>query len=638
MLIKDEDCHSLHHSSQWSGQPAFHIKNFLDIMETHKKKSASEERPDSGSASLPPQEKVSGFCSEHVKEELKLYCETCGELTCFHCTLKTGKHHGHDCELVEEAFEKYKKEIGPSLEPLKKQLTTVNNALVEFDRRSGEISDQQPAIEAKIHDTIRRLHEVLDMRKTELISQLHHMTQSKLKDLAAQRDQVETIQAQLNSCLDFVDDSFRTDSQGEVLMMKTTIVKQVHDLATPLKPCLLKPNIEADIKFSCPADITASCQSFGQVISSGSPDLFRCHATGKGLEVGNVRKTSTAVLQAFNYKGEPCKEPIRSLECKLVSEITGAQATGGSERKGENQYEISYQPTIKGRHQLHISIEGQHIRGSPFPVAVTSPVENITTPIHTISGVHRPWGVAINHKGELVVTERGEDKCVSVYSPNGRKIQAFHTHGSPLGVALDGEGNILVGENTHHFIKRFSPQGQLLATVGTRGNGQLQFQNPYDISFNSTNNKVYVVDNSNHRIQVLNSDLTFSAIIGKEGSDKGQFHHPSAIACDSAGNVYVADSANHCVQVFTAKGKLLGKFGKEDKGRGELNWPIGIALHQNTNMVYVSERHNNRVSVFTSGGQFVTSFGVPGKSFTPRGLVVDNTGVVYVCDFVNKLF
>ena len=141
-------------------------------------------------------------------------------------------------------------------------------------------------------------------------------------------------------------------------------------------------------------------------------------------------------------------------------------------------------------------------------------------------------------------------------------------------------------------------------SVDTRGNGQLQFWEPYDISFNSINNKVYVVDNCNHRIQVLNSNFTFWTTIGKHGSDKGQFHHPSAIACDSAGNVYVADSANHRVQVFTAKGKFLRMFGRCHCGRnrGELHWPTGIALHPNTNMVYVSELYYNRVSVFTREG------------------------------------
>ena len=104
-------------------------------------------------------------------------------------------------------------------------------------------------------------------------------------------------------------------------------------------------------------------------------------------------------------------------------------------------------------------------------------------------------------------------------------------------------------------------------------------------------------------------------MIGKYGSDKGQFRHPTGIACDSAGNVYVADSANDRVQVFTAEGKFLRMFGRRGEGRGELNWHIALALHPNNNMVYVSESFNYRISVFTIEGQFVTSFDVPGMRF-----------------------
>ena len=42
---------------------------------------------------------------------------------------------------------------------------------------------------------------------------------------------------------------------------------------------------------------------------------------------------------------------------------------------------ISYQPTVKGRHQLHIRADGQHIRASPFRVTVKLPVEKLGTPI-----------------------------------------------------------------------------------------------------------------------------------------------------------------------------------------------------------------------------------------------------------------
>ena len=76
-------------------QPAFLINQLLDITEDLKREKdgpANAERADSSSASLPQlQEEVSTFCSDHVKEELKLYCETCGELICFHCILKTSQ-------------------------------------------------------------------------------------------------------------------------------------------------------------------------------------------------------------------------------------------------------------------------------------------------------------------------------------------------------------------------------------------------------------------------------------------------------------------------------------------------------------------------------------------------------------------
>ena len=57
-----------------------------------------------------------------------------------------------------------------------------------------------------------------------------------------------------------------------------------------------------------------------------------------------------------------------SLECVIESEITGTRASCSVERRGQSQYEISYKPTIKERHQPHIKVEGQHVRGSPFSV------------------------------------------------------------------------------------------------------------------------------------------------------------------------------------------------------------------------------------------------------------------------------
>jgi tripartite motif-containing protein 2/3/tripartite motif-containing protein 71 len=458
------------------------------------------------------------------------------------------------------------------------------------------------------------------------------MTQSKLKSLAAQRDEIETTLAQLHSCLHFTRESLRPDNKEDALMMKTNTENRVKELTTPFQPHFLKPNTEANLEFVVSANIATACQNYGQIIAP------KCHVDTKVAMVG---ERCTATLHLASFRGEPCEEFVEALGCELVSDISGTRASCSVERRGQSQYEISYQPTIKGRHQLHIKVQGQHIRGRRS-VAVKSPVEKLGTPILTIDRVQGPWGLTFNQRGEVVVAEYN-GHLISIFSPSGVKLQSFglglgQTF-DPCEIAVDAEGNILVINTGDACIQRFTPDGHFSTSVGTRGSGHLQFSIPTGIAFNASNNKIYVGDSGNHRLQVLNSDLTFSSTFGTVGGGKGQFQYPRGITCDHTGQVYVADQDNHRIQVFTAEGKYLRTIGRRGQGMGELDGPVGVATDTN-HMVYVSEWNSHRVSVFTSEGRFVTTFGRegkgPGELEFPRGLAVDNSGVVYVCDGGNS--
>ena len=354
-------------------QPAFQINHFLEIMEEHKKAATdpptSAEKAERDSASLTSRDKVKVCCREHAGKKVELFCETCGEPVCVKCALKGGKHHSHDYEELDKAFERYKVEVTASLEPMEKQVTTITQALAQLDACCGEMSDQQAAIEADMHAAFRKLQHILDTRKTELIGQLHYITQRKLKELAIQRDQLETTLAQLSSCVGFMRESLKTGSQEEVLLMKSSVAKQVKELTTTFPPDMLKPSTEADVIFSALADLTIACQNYGRISYPGFADPSKCHVTGWVEKSAIVGEMSTVVLQAVSFYGQPCEEPLQSLECELVSELSGAKTRGSVERKGQSRYEISYQPTIKGRHQLHVKVEGQHIGGSPFLIS-----------------------------------------------------------------------------------------------------------------------------------------------------------------------------------------------------------------------------------------------------------------------------
>ena len=579
--------------------------------------------------------KVTLYCSLHQGKELELYCETCEELICHNCTVK--KHKDHQYDLVEDTFEKHKEEIAVSLEPIEKQLDVVSKALEQFDFRLYELDDLQMAIEDNIQQQIRHLQELLEARKAELINQLQQFIQRKKKNLVAQKDEVETVHTQLASCLTFVRESLRTESQGEVMEMKKAVMKQIKEMTNNFKSdSMLPPYEPINVEFKASPNVAQACQQFGEVCPAKVCPK-ECYATGKGLEIAKVGEKNTAVLHVIGQETE-------TTTCELVSNITGKKIDCFVKKAdASGQFEVSYQATNRGRHKLNIKVEGEHIKGSPFLITAKLPVEKLGTPIKTITGVEKPWGVTVNQRGEIIVAE-SSGNCISVFNQSGEKLRSFGSCGSKYGqfhaphsVAVIDGGNILVGDENNHRIQKFRWNGKFVYSAGKKGNKSLEFNRPVGIAINSFNKQVYIADEYNRRIQIfLNSRLAFTSSIDIHSSNNGQ---PWDVACDSTGNVYVTDTHNHQVQVFTAEGEFMRKFGKRGNGNGELYFPAGISIDSD-NVVYIAEWSNHRVSVFTSEGRFLTSFGTegsgPGQFKNPCGITVDKNGVVYVSDHNNN--
>ena len=593
---------------------------------------------------VPPKKDVILYCSLHPGKELELYCETCGELICHNCTVNKHCRPEHKYDLVGDTFQRHKAEITTSLEPVEKQLGVVSKALEQFDLRSHELDNLQVAIEDNIQRQIRQLQELLEARKAKLINQLQQLIQTKKKNLVAQKDEVETVHTQLASCLSFVRESLRTGSQGEVMKMKKTVLKQINNMTENFKPDMLPPCEPANVKFIASPELAQACQQFGRVfLQNTSPE--KCYATGKGLEVAKIGETATVVLHICDQKGKACTTPVETLTCELHVYVESEKIDCSVKKTEANgQYEISYVATSRGRHQLHIKVEGIHIKGSPFSITVKLPVQKLGTPFKIISGLKHPWGVAVNQRSEIVVTEKGGD-YVSIFSLRGEKLRLFGSYGVGKGqfqciqgVAVDSDGNILTVDGSNNCIQKFTSAGKFIKKVGTKGTKAMEFSDPMGIAVHTLNKKVYIAELCNHRIQILNPDLTFSSSFGSRGRDDGQFQRPWDVAFDSTGKVYVVDNSNNRIQVFTEDGQFLRKFGNWGSGNGELTSPISICI-DSEDVVYVGEDANHRVSVFTCEGKFLISFGTegtgPGQFACFRGIAVDMNGVVYVCDTYN---
>jgi len=83
---------------------------------------------------------------------------------------------------------------------------------------------------------------------------------------------MELVQTQLSSCLNFVKESLRTGSEGEILAMKKPVVKQVEEITAEFKAEILVPQERAYIRFSASTpELNQTCQQFDQLYSIQSP-------------------------------------------------------------------------------------------------------------------------------------------------------------------------------------------------------------------------------------------------------------------------------------------------------------------------------------------------------------------------------
>jgi streptogramin lyase len=293
---------------------------------------------------------------------------------------------------------------------------------------------------------------------------------------------------------------------------------------------------------------------------------------------------------------------------------------------------------------------------------------------------YNPWGVAVDGSGNVYVADYG-NHTIRKITPAGVVTTLAGTAGSqgsadgtgsaarfsfPLGVAVDGSGNVYVAEN--NTIRKITPAGVVTTLAGTAGSSgsadgtgsAARFYQPWGVAVDGSGN-VYVADSRNHTIRKITPAgvvTTLAGTAGSSGSANGtgsaaRFYYPYGVAVDSSGNVYVADTSNQTIRTITPAGVVTtlagtaGAYGSAD-GTGSaarFYYPAGVAVDGSGN-VYVADS-GSTIRTITPAGVVTTLAGTAGASGSadgtgsaarfnvPKGVAVDGSGNVYVADTSN---
>ncbi|MEF8842767.1 MAG: peptidyl-alpha-hydroxyglycine alpha-amidating lyase family protein [Haloarculaceae archaeon] len=257
--------------------------------------------------------------------------------------------------------------------------------------------------------------------------------------------------------------------------------------------------------------------------------------------------------------------------------------------------------------------------------------------------------ICVDENDDVLVLNRGPHP-VMVFDAGGDSLSAWgdgHFSDRPHGMGLGPEGDVYCTDDGNHTVRKFTPDGELLMTLGTEGEpsdtgyrhardlferiasirrGAGPFNKPTDVTvFDS--GETFVADGyGNARVHAFDPEGGLIRSWGEPGPDPGEFRLPHSIHHDGDGRIWVTDRENSRIQIFDADGEFVTEW-------TDLIRPTDVAIVGDT--VYVSELCN-RISVFTIDGEVLTRWGNEGHPaddplfLAPHAIAVDSNGALYV--------
>jgi DNA-binding beta-propeller fold protein YncE len=273
-------------------------------------------------------------------------------------------------------------------------------------------------------------------------------------------------------------------------------------------------------------------------------------------------------------------------------------------------------------------------------VAVPNP---ITVPAGTTMGASA--SVTFDARGHVLVLTRGAQPFFE-FDENGKFVRAF---GDGLftrahGVRLDADGNIWATDVGAHVVYKLNPQGQVLLTLGTKGEagewneaaGSRKLNQPNDVAI-AKNGDVFIVQGhtpgpkGDARVLKFDKTGTFIKSWGGKGKGPGQFEVAHGIAIDAQGLLWVTDRENQRIQIFDANGTFV----RENKYAG-----LPCSLDIGRQYIYMVNGFAGQILQLDLSGKVLAATGKagtgPGEFGEAHFIAVSPKGELYVADSVNS--
>ncbi|XP_057322096.1 E3 ubiquitin-protein ligase TRIM71-like [Microplitis mediator] len=554
-----------------------------------------------------PTQQESHHCSTHGHTST-LYCQSCNQTFCRICEIF--HHHGHTTmDLIDASIladiesNQTLSDIRFRIEKLQKNLNSVQKTTETLEHNVYEAKND-------VSFYIAQIKFALQKREKELYERIDEIKNQKSEFLKFQECNLKNTIQQLGM-------------QAEEITNAKNLSKEI---GSPVNFFLTKEKASTQI-----SKIENNCLSNAPV-----KDNFISFSVVMDDVLSAIGDLGTVKLNVFGVIGD------------------------GRPLKGRgNLLQVTQQPNCHGQ-PLQIQNFNSRPIGRPVPSVngsvIVNPENYLSSPKGTLVIKHndkkedllpRPWGVACDEDGNIIVTDRTYHR-IKIFDEKGKLLREIGKQGAgtgqlfrPAGVAIDECRRIIVADKDNHRVQIFTMEGEFILTFGKFGKKNGQFHYPWDVATN-TDCQIVVSDTRNYRVQLFSPDGVFLRKFSWCNLDRSResSYLPRGVAFNPQGDIVVTDLNKRCITVIRFDMTDF-KVIKCDKIGGVEQWESlqGITIDDQGTMI-VSDSKHHRISVLDSEGRLKCAFGSYGanldKMDRPAGIALTPKGRIVVVDLGNN--
>jgi hypothetical protein len=280
-----------------------------------------------------------------------------------------------------------------------------------------------------------------------------------------------------------------------------------------------------------------------------------------------------------------------------------------------------------------------------------------------------PTAVAVDAQGAVFVSDRdnhrirriGPEGTITTIAGSG--VTGYLGDGgpatsarlSPIGVMVDGKGNVYISDCEHDVVRKVVPAGTITTIAGTgisgfSGDGgpatAAKLNCPASLALDSEEN-LYIADSGNRYVRKVSAGAIttvagngFSSPSGDGGPATSASFTPIAIALDSEDDLYIADGwagnvrkvTNGIITTFAGNGSIFTSGDGGPATAAGLQYPAGVAADKDGNVFIMT---NCRLREVDTGGTIRTIAGTEfcglsgdGCAATSAQFLLGNNGVM----------